>query len=798
MFPFRTFAIPAALWLGVGCQSASDPQASFEVDASIAPRVAMIDGVNPGETPRPVGSILTEDGVQSDFVQDEISIVAASAAEIQPLLERYNGTIVGQVEIRSQGLFSFLVRIDPSIPDPSTVAQDLASTNPDEQRSFAVDSDDSLGLLAAVAHEAREFGNAVDVNWILEDADIASGSTAEAPSGTGSWDEDAFTWTYFEDGGNQDFGVTAAWELLLAAGRLDADVPILVVDNGFIENDDYPLDSVVSNLSDWDAPNSGASTHGAHVVVAAMGRLDNGYGAAGPAAPVGSLIATQRGGDVWSTTQRMRTAIDTFEPRIATMSHTFSVAVDWVPFGPGFLPELDASTALYYDFAAEGIAMFGAAGNDSAELSSAFGTTSWRAPCQVGVVMCVGGLGWNSTNRAGGSNFSDVPDRNLVELWGPFTVWSVADATQPNLNQADTVSGTSFATPFVAGVAALVMAADPALSSDAVRSLLTETAQPAGAGADPRVDAQAAVAFALDLPTVEILEPNDGLSVPLGTEIVFEARAEGQADVDYQVVWDLAGELELTNEGGFGTHTLFYDELPPGTHTITASVQENGTTVSDSIEVTIEYDGFDLFILSPNNNAVAFSNEVLPLVGHSSANPFMLPDSNVVWRMVRDGVSVFTDTGHTTEVPAHIVDEGTYLIEFSGSDDVTAFTRDIVLNVIDKPDNFPTATITLPNNGNSWIGPEIVEFQGFASDPDDGVVGSERLRWTAIWSGGQIDLCTGFAWPGGSGTCGFFEAELRDLAAGGTTYTILMEAMDDDGNVDTDQVGVTIDFAPVP
>ncbi|MEM6930755.1 MAG: hypothetical protein AAF602_27725 [Myxococcota bacterium] len=203
--------------------------------------------------------------------------------------------------------------------------------------------------------------------------------------------------------------------------------------------------------------------------------------------------------------------------------------------------------------------------------------------------------------------------------------------------------------------------------------------------------------------------------------------------------------------------------------------------------------------MTPENNAVVFANEELQLTGHSSANPFMLPDANVGWRMIdEDGTAVFTDTGHVAVVPASIVDPGRYTIELLGTDDIDARVRDITLNVIDKPEFFPTATIVIPNAGDSWIGARDIEFQGYGTDPEDGVVDSEGLRWTAFWAGGQIDLCTGASWPGGSGNCAFFEAELRDLAGGGTTYTISLEAMDSDGNIDTAQIGVTIEFAPVP
>ena len=49
----------------------------------------------------------------------------------------------------------------------------------------------------------------------------------------------------------------------------------------------------------------------------------------------------------------------------------------------------------------------------------------------------------------------------------------------------------------------------------------------------------------------------------------------------------------------------------------------------------------------------------------------------------------------------------------------------------DKPAYYPTATIVLPNPGDSWIAPETIEFQGYGTDPEDGVVSSTRLLRSA-------------------------------------------------------------------
>ncbi len=608
-----------------------------------------------------------------------------------------------------------------------------------------------------------------------------------------------------QEGGNQDMGVTSAWQILSEAGRLDERVPIAIVDSGFMRSDDMPTTRQIVDGT-WDTPVSftcGGNPcpwHGTQAMLAAMAEPDNGYGTAGPAGPVAELVAVPWGGGLWGTVARMAEAIDLHRPRIVSLSLGVSTPLQFVEFGPGYLPALDPRTAPFIDYSLSGTLFLAAAGNSGNDVNADDDET-YTIPCQISTVMCVGGLSNDSTDRHPSSNWGSVDNGDSVEIYGPYTVWSVNDPSDPDDNSVRSINGTSFATPHVAGIAALVMAADPTLDNFEVRDVLNDTAHVAGwagNGSDRRVDAQAAVAYALDLPTVEILEPYDDYSVSLGTEIVFEAVASNADGDAFPLTWTLADDTEVTNEGGLGTHTLFYDGLPPGTHTVTASADANGVTVSDSVEVTIEYDGFDIFVLSPANGGIAFANEALELVGHTSAICCLLPEGSVGWRVLRDGQVVFTDTGHTATVPGHLVDEGPTIIEFTGTDGVEAVTRDILVNVIDKPQSFPTATIALPNSGSSWVHPEVVEFQGYASDPEDGVVSSDRLRWTALWSGGSLDLCTGAAWPGGSGSCGFFEAELEDLAGGGTTYTIVMEAMDDDGNVDSAQVGVTIEFAPVP
>ena len=65
--------------------------------------------------------------------------------------------------------------------------------------------------------------------------------------------------------------------------------------------------------------------------------------------------------------------------------------------------------------------------------------------------------GWDSTGRAGFSNWS----ARDVDLWAPGVVPVGPD---PDDDQTHVVQGTSFASPYAAGVGALVLAANPTLS----------------------------------------------------------------------------------------------------------------------------------------------------------------------------------------------------------------------------------------------------------------------------------------------------------------------------------------------
>ena len=147
------------------------------------------------------------------------------------------------------------------------------------------------------------------------------------------------------------------------------------------------------------------------------------------------------------------------------------------------------------------------------------------------------------------------------------------------------------ASPHVAGVAALILWANPDWSNDQVRDQLRATADDLGAtGWDPQygyglVDAaEAAAGPANEPPVVEITSPSDGATFDSGGEIQFTGTASDAEDED------LTASLAWTSsiDGQIGTGGSFSYVLSAGNHTVTASVTDSGgRTGSASITVVV-------------------------------------------------------------------------------------------------------------------------------------------------------------------------------------------------------------------
>ncbi len=142
------------------------------------------------------------------------------------------------------------------------------------------------------------------------------------------------------------------------------------------------------------------------------------------------------------------------------------------------------------------------------------------------------------------------------------------------------MSGTSMATPHVAGVASLVYAQNPSWTYGQVRSRLFTTARPiAGLSGlcvtGAVLDAAAAVGTGggNTAPTVTISSPANNTTVTAGTLVTFSGSANDaqQGILSASLVWS----SNLMGQIGTGA-TFSRSDMTVGTHTITAAVTDAG------------------------------------------------------------------------------------------------------------------------------------------------------------------------------------------------------------------------------
>lgn len=179
-----------------------------------------------------------------------------------------------------------------------------------------------------------------------------------------------------------------------------------------------------------------------------------------------------------------------------------------------------------------------------------------------------------------------------VELAAP----GVSIRSTTNNGGYGTKSGTSMASPHVAGTAALVLAANSGWTNSQVRVRLQSTADDLGdPGRDSKygyglVDADGAACGGCasptpnDPPSVSITTPSGVLTFDSGAMILFEGMASDNEDGD--ITANLAWTSSI--DGAIGSEGSFSKTLSDGNHTITAAVTDSGSkTDSESISITV-------------------------------------------------------------------------------------------------------------------------------------------------------------------------------------------------------------------
>lgn len=362
-----------------------------------------------------------------------------------------------------------------------------------------------------------------------------------------------------------DMDAANAWEITLG----DPSVLVVVIDTG-VELSHPDLNSAfgadfTSDVSTTGYPVNQWDNHGTPVAGCVSARINNGLGTVGIAPGVRScsarsFVSINSNGNWTSssswTVNALEWAESTLGARVTNNSN-----------GYGFSSGAIASK--YADTRAAGIVHFASAGNDGVPASS--------YPASLPTVNSVAALAPDG-DLAGFSNYGPG-----IAFSAPGqTVYSTDRTGAPGYTSTDYtyVNGTSFAAPYAAGVAALILSENPAYSPAIVEGLLATTAEDLG---DPGYDEEfgwglvhasnALGGQAMEPSSFGLMMPgDDATNVPLG--VTFTWESSGFAD-EY--------ELTIATDAGL-SGVVFSDVVSGSSLTVPNGTLSFGVTYHWTVE----------------------------------------------------------------------------------------------------------------------------------------------------------------------------------------------------------------------
>lgn len=276
---------------------------------------------------------------------------------------------------------------------------------------------------------------------------------------------------------------------------------------------------------------------------------------------------------------------------------------------------LDAAGSGYYSSIANGITY--AADRGARVINLSLGGTASSTTLQSAVnyalgkgcvIVAAAGNNGNSTTvyPAAYANVIAVSALNNADA---LTSWSsygsFVDLCAPGENITttapgsgySTVSGTSFSSPIVAGVAALALSVNPALTNTKVGSLLTSNADDLGVlGYDiyfgaGRVNAARVLAAALPVadavaPTTAITKPADGTSIASARSVSVAVASSDNVAVTKAELY-INGKLVASTSAGNFTYSWNTSKLAKGTYTLQSKAYDAAGNAGSSAVVSV-------------------------------------------------------------------------------------------------------------------------------------------------------------------------------------------------------------------
>lgn len=728
------------------------------------------------------------DGGTVDFVENELLVQTGSEKALDRFLRRWDGKRLGTTGTKG-GPTVHLVRVKTALARPKGLPADLRRIDPRSRGSVAVSSGDGLELLAAAADEAAS-GLKIGINWIAEPDQFLDRVATEGSSTATDWSTNPFNLGYMKYGDGLSIGVTDAWRDLEIAKRLGNRVRIGVIDGGFAPSTDFSAastgaDGVTNNLQCGSG--NPCPWHGTGVASVAAGVADNSFGVAGAAGPIGDLRMIQQGDGMWDNIDAV---YDAFENGARVINMSFSMEVDaLVSFS--MIPFEDATE----EAREQGSLPFAAAGNDGIDVDAedclvVCWEEEWHAPCENGGVICVGGTAGNGWYRAANSNYGyewcgKAPCE--VDVFAPYTVFTGPD---PGSDSIRKVSGTSFSSPFAAGIAALIWAANPSLDDTQVANTLLQQAHNSPDKNVARyVNARAAVrsAFGANVPPFLTIDaPADGAKGGYGGLSSFGFKATS-ADVGDESCCVVSWSSDKDGPLGSG-ESLEHVFSTPGARTVTATATDaKGATSSASITVVAENTAPAVQIEKPAAGQGLARGAVHKFqAAASDINEPSFSCGSLKWTTSRKSGFLTVDgpsgSGCQPEFSFPANGEWSVRVEATDSRGATASaTRGF--NVVDPPAR-PIATILYPDDGATLQPGTTYLLRGVASEPDGQPISYEWQVTSPAAATKTIGTGANILWRPGDDV---------PSDCGGEIFELTLRATDPDGT-GTDTVNGLVEY----
>ncbi|GAB3268646.1 S8 family peptidase [Chitinimonas naiadis] len=524
----------------------------------------------------------------------QATVQAQRQSQVQGVVSPFGGNVKF---LRAGGLGTQVWKLDRryALKDVANMAAQIAKSDPNVEYA---EPDRIMHAMAAAPNDPRWADQ-----WDLQNSTAGINAPAAWDLSTGAGVVVAVIDTGYRPHADLAANIVGGYDMI-------ADTTISNDGNGRDSDAKDPGDATAANECASGEPASTSSWHGTHVAGTIAAVTNNGTGVAGIAynakvLPVrvlgkcGGYTSDIADAMIWASGGTVSGIPANPNPaRVINMS-----------LGGGGACDSTSQNAIN-TARANGTVVIVAAGNESQNVSNS-------SPANCSGVVAVAAYGKTGA-RAYYSNFG-----TLVDIAGPGGDQSSgsangilstlnAGASAPGADSYAYYQGTSMATPHVAGVAALMIAAKPSLTPDQVESLLKSSARPfvascSGCGAG-MLDAYAAVQAALGTtqpPAGSETESNNTLATAnaVAAPATLNATMASSSDADWFKV-DLPAGKTLTATMTPGSSTADYDlyiynasstqlaksELSAG-KVDAASVTNTGSTTSSRYVKVIYYSG---------------------------------------------------------------------------------------------------------------------------------------------------------------------------------------------------------------